>query len=310
MFQFQFTRMSAIAGKGMVGDIRNDVSFEVYVLDDGSTFVGMTADGNGFKVGTFNSNWYVNSMGALEIKDKNGDSFLISKSKKVVNVSVEGSISMYSQPSSPSAFNTDYDNLYNYLSSIGRIDRVSASTSSRGRSAAKTAPGASITLPTSGELTPATFIRHPFGFMPKETLTQTEVSSLLSAAGWPSKPYDNTLIIIVSSSQFKIPFTMYGKPVTVMSMFWDKGQAFNHDMAVSDFKKDWSEAQATQYAARITNDLKKSGYSETEVRFPYSGNFYQHALTDGKVYIQVSARSASKWAPHDAYNVTIDVHPK
>lgn len=237
--------------------------------------------------------------------------FNISKQKKAINTSYGDIVGIYSVPVSAAEFNTAYDNLYRHLSSIGKINRstssAQSSTQSNGKSTSAERPaGPLIGLPTSGVLSPITFVKHPFGFMPQELLTQSEACSYLSAAGWPAEPYEK-LIYIVSCTAFQIPYTVYGKPVSVMTMYNGGTSYYTYSFKVSDFKSNWSEAHASQFAERIYDELKKAGFRDTKVKYPYSGNFYQKALTDGKFYIRIDALSTSKYEKHDAYGVEFEV---
>lgn len=69
VFHFHMTHMSAIRCKDIVPDTKRDVTFNVYIYDNGSAFVGMKTNGNGFKVGEFSGKWFVNDLGFLEIKE-------------------------------------------------------------------------------------------------------------------------------------------------------------------------------------------------------------------------------------------------
>lgn len=166
---------------------------------------------------------------------------------------------------------------------------------------------ASAALPTSGNLSAAVFARHPFGFMPEGPISQSRACTLLNQAGWPSKPYDNSLIYIISHTAFSIPFKFYGKNVSTMSMSWDKGENTSYDLVVSDYKTNWTESDARQLSQKIYDDLLKNGYRPTEVKFTYSGHFFEKAVTDGSVYIQISAGQSSKLASLDAFSVTTEV---
>lgn len=162
-------------------------------------------------------------------------------------------------------------------------------------------------LPTSGNLTPVTFAAHPFGFMPQGPMPQAEVCGYLRQAGWPSKPYSSSLMCVISCTAFEIPFKMYGKYVTMMSMAWNDGKNTSYDMNISDFKRNWTKEDAVRLAEKIYNELIAAGYRATEVRLSYNKHYVEKAVTDGRVYIQINAAEYSKRESWDAFAVEMEV---
>lgn len=163
-------------------------------------------------------------------------------------------------------------------------------------------------FPSSGNLTAITFANHPFGFMPQGPLPQSEACVYLRRAGWPSDPYDSSLISIISSTQFKIPFKMYGKDVMSMYMSWYNGENKGYDLEVSDYKTRWTKNDAICLAQKMYEELINNEYSDIEVRYTYSGNFYQKAVTNGSVYIQIEAHECSTINSWDSFGVCMNVY--
>lgn len=186
------------------------------------------------------------------------------------------------------------------------MSKLGASPSSSSGSA-KTGAGKKPLLPTSGNLTVTTFAAHPFGFLPQGPMSLTEASGYLRQAGWPSKPYENSLISIVSCTAFKIPFTMYGKEVTTMSMSWYEGKNTSYDLCIADYKKNWTKEDAMALAEKIYNELIANGYQSTEVTLSYKGHYSEKAVTDGRVYVQINSSAHSIRESWDSYGVEIDV---
>lgn len=162
-------------------------------------------------------------------------------------------------------------------------------------------------LPTSGNLTATTFAAHPFGFMPQGPMSLAEASGYLRQAGWPSKPYENSLISIVSCTAFKIPFTMYGKEVTTMSMSWYEGKNTSYDLCIADYTDNWTKEEAMALAEKIYDELIANGYQPTEVMLSYKGHYSEKAVTNGKVYVQINSSAHSIRESWDSYGIEIDV---
>lgn len=186
------------------------------------------------------------------------------------------------------------------------MSKLGAAPSSRPGSA-KAGARKNPLLPTSGNLTATTFAAHPFGFLPQGPMSLTEASGYLRQAGWPSKPYENSLISIVSCTAFKIPFTMYGKEVTTMSMSWYEGKNTSYDLCIADYKKNWTKEDAMALAEKIYNELIANGYQSTEVTLSYKGHYSEKAVTDGRVYVQINSSAHSIRESWDSYGVEIDV---
>lgn len=186
------------------------------------------------------------------------------------------------------------------------MSKLGASPSSSSGSA-KTGARKKPLLPTSGNLTATTFAAHPFGFLPQGPMSLTEASGYLRQAGWPSKPYENSLISIVSCTAFKIPFTMYGKEVTTMSMSWYEGKNTSYDLCIADYTDNWTKEEAMALAEKIYDELIANGYRPAEVRFSYRGHFTEKAVTDGRVYVQINSSAHSIRESWDSYGVEIDV---
>lgn len=186
------------------------------------------------------------------------------------------------------------------------MSKLGASSSSRPGSA-KTGAGKNPLLPTSGSLTATTFAAHPYGFLPQGPMSLAEASGYLRQAGWPSKPYENSLISIVSCTAFKIPFTMYGKDVTTMCMSWSEGKNTSYGVYIADYKKNWTKEEAMALAEKIYDELIANGYRPAEVRFSYRGHFTEKAVTDGRVYVQINSSAHSIRESWDSYGVEIDV---
>lgn len=162
-------------------------------------------------------------------------------------------------------------------------------------------------IPSSGNLTAITFANHPFGFMRPGPLSQSEACAYLRRADWPSGPYSSSLISIISSTPFKIPFKMYGKDVSSMYMSWYNGENKGYDLEVSDYKTIWTKNDAICLAQKMYEELINNEYSDIEVRYTYSGNFYQKAVTNGTVYIQIEAHEGSKIKSWDSFEVCMNV---
>ena len=186
------------------------------------------------------------------------------------------------------------------------MSKLGAAPSSRPGSA-KAGARKNPLLPTSGNLTATTFAAHPFGFLPQGPMSLTEAPGYLRQAGWPSKPYENSLISIVSCTAFKIPFTMYGKEVTTMSMSWYEGKNTSYDLCIADYKKNWTKEDAMVLAEKIYNELIANGYQSTEVTLSYKGHYSEKAVTDGRVYVQINSSAHSIRESWDSYGVEIDV---
>ena len=186
------------------------------------------------------------------------------------------------------------------------MSKLGASSSSRPGSA-KTGAGKNPLLPTSGNLAATTFAAHPFGFLPQGPMSLAEASGYLRQAGWPSKPYENSLISIVSCTAFKIPFTMYGKDVTTMCMSWYEGKNTSYDLCIADYKKNWTKEDAMALAEKIYDELIANGYQPTEVTLSYKGHYSEKAVTNGKVYVQINSSAHSMCESWDSYGVEIDV---
>ena len=186
------------------------------------------------------------------------------------------------------------------------MSKLGASPSSRPGSA-KTGARKNPLLPTSGNLTATTFAAHPYGFLPQGPMSLAEASGYLRQAGWPSKPYENSLISIVSCTAFKIPFTMYGKDVTTMSMSWYEGKNTSYDLCIADYTDNWTKEDAMALAEKIYDELIANGYQPTEVTLSYKGHYSEKAVTNGKVYVQINSSAHSIRESWDSYGVEIDV---
>lgn len=200
---------------------------------------------------------------------------------------------------------SDYQRQFSSL--MSKLGGSPSSGSNSSRSGSSSGSDKSTLLPTSGNLTPVTFASHPFGFMPRGPMSLAKACDYLRQAHWPSDPYDNSLITIISCTAFKIPFKVYGKDVTSMSMYWGEGNYTTYDLEISDLKDNWTKDASIRMAERIYDDLIANGYKTTEVKISYSGHFVEKAVTNGKVYIQISAGENSLFAKLDSFSVEMSV---
>lgn len=185
---------------------------------------------------------------------------------------------------------------------MSKLGATSSSSSTSRPGSAKTPK-----QPTSGTLTATTFAAHPFGFLPQGPMSISEASGYLRQAGWPSDPYSNSLISVVSCTAFRIPFKMYGKDVTTMAMSWYEGKNTSYDLCIADYKENWTREDAIRLADKIYNELLADGYQPTEVNLSYKGHYSEKAVTNGKVYIQINSSAHSLQKSFDSHGVEIDV---
>lgn len=194
-----------------------------------------------------------------------------------------------------------FNGLINYLKT-----RTGSPSSGNSQSSGQSTQG----LPSSGNLSPATFVTHPFGFLPTSTGSLTEALSLLKKAGWKAELNNGTssLISIISSTPFKIPFKMYGKDISVMSA-WGKNptKIKSYDLEVSDFKTNWTQEDATRFAKKAVDELLAKGYEKTDDNTLYGYDFYVCTLKGNGLEIKVKATQSSKYASLDSFGVWINV---
>lgn len=101
---------------------------------------------------------------------------------------------------------------------------------------------------------------------------------------------------------------MYGKDVMSMYMSWYNGENKGYDLEVSDYKTRWTKNDAICLAQKMYEELINNEYSDIEVRYTYSGNFYQKAVTNGSVYIQIEAHECSTINSWDSFGVCMNVY--
>lgn len=100
---------------------------------------------------------------------------------------------------------------------------------------------------------------------------------------------------------------MYGKDVTIMSMYMSNG--FNkYDLEVSDYKSNWTKNDAIAFAERMYNELIENGFRMTDAKFKSSINYYNKAVTNGKLYIEISSSECSLLNTLDAFRVYMTVY--
>lgn len=184
-------------------------------------------------------------------------------------------------------------------------------TSSPNTSTGKTSAGSKSNLPTSGTLNPVNFISHPFGFLDSYLPNIDEAARQLRQKGWKAEVNNSgslPMIMIISSTPFKIPFKLYGKDVSIMTAVSKKGsKVYGWDLEVSDFKSNWNSKDAEDFANKLTQEIKNLGFLETDDKYLYGKQFYRCVLEkDGKT-VTVSATENSKYEPWDAYGVSLEV---
>lgn len=155
-------------------------------------------------------------------------------------------------------------------------------------------------------LTPEAFVNHPFGFLPRIEMTIESAQQKLTEAKWNSSIYEG-LLSVVSYSTFEIPYSLFGKKVSNMSMFWYEGRLTKHDLGITQLKRDWNKEEAIKYAQAIYDNLASRGYYPTEVRTPYSHAFFQKALFAGGYTITITASEGSKYESYDSYYIEFDI---
>ena len=197
---------------------------------------------------------------------------------------------------------SDFDNLYKNLSGLQVAQKPKGKADANSKE-----------LPSRGTLTPTLFSRHPFGFLPSNTRNLNLIEKQLKEAGWKdvkiNEGNSSYLICIISSDLFRIPFKLYGKDVTIMSCWGSEiSKIKTYDLEISDFKTNWSQNDANEFAQRIVNELVDAGYivdhSETTL---YGYDFFTRTLKGDGKEIKVTASPTSKFETLDAFGVRIDV---
>ncbi|MBD5259276.1 MAG: hypothetical protein HDS46_00560 [Bacteroides sp.] len=162
------------------------------------------------------------------------------------------------------------------------------------------------------DLTPVDAVSYPFGFLPSETKRISDALSPLRQAGWKAditKGSDSEMIYIISSNQFKIPYRMFGKAVTAMSVFGltPPGDIMSYDVEINDYKQNWTAEDAETFAWRIVEDLKSAGYTVAGSSHLGRFDFYKYELTGNGLTVTVRASEGSKVESLDAYVVRLSM---
>ena len=153
---------------------------------------------------------------------------------------------------------------------------------------------------------------YPFGFLPSETKRISDALSLLRQAGWKAditRGSDSEMIYIISSNQFKIPYRMFGKAVTAMSVFGltPPGDIMSYDVEINDYKQNWTAQDAETFAKRIVEELKSAGYTVAGSSHLGRFDFYKYELTGNGLTVTVRASEGSKVESLDAYVVRLSM---
>ncbi|MCH5248184.1 MAG: hypothetical protein J1E99_08495 [Muribaculaceae bacterium] len=189
--------------------------------------------------------------------------------------------------------------------------RIGSSSSTGNKTKAPQSRPAS--LPSSGELSPKVFALHPFGFLSSNVTSHQSALQQLRNAGWKADYNDygtSTQIMIISSSQFKIPFTLFGKDLTILSSYGTpQGNMLSYGLEVTDYKTNWTEDETRLFAEKIVEELLSQGYVEdTDDDMLYGYQFYRRKLTgNGVSYITVEATQASRHESFDSFGVRVNV---
>lgn len=142
-FVVQMTKMSVIQNSQYYPTKEKSSFIEIHIADRGALY--LIGEGK-YKLAEFQGGtWVINSMGALEIKDNNDNSFNISKNPELINIIHGKTIMIFKDPKSVAEFNKTYNDLLNYLKQIGKLRGGNGShTASASGASGASAPPASL----------------------------------------------------------------------------------------------------------------------------------------------------------------------
>ena len=197
----------------------------------------------------------------------------------------------------------------------GLVKAIRANSSKNSGKSSSPSPEPSGTALGNYDLTPVDAVSYPFGFLPSKTERISDALSLLRQAGWKAditRSSESEMISIISSNQFKIPYRMFGKAVTTMSVWGvaPPGDIMSYDVEINDYKHNWTAEDAETFAKRIVNELKSAGYIDAEVSQLGGYDFYACDLTGNELAVSVSASEGSKVKMLDAYVVRLKMRRK
>lgn len=156
------------------------------------------------------------------------------------------------------------------------------------------------------------FSEHPFGFMTMDpNMSYIKATANLENAGWPVDGFMRLFLSIKSSSytpdrSFRIPFTLYGKDVSLMGAFWGGDRFASYNLAVCDLKKKWSVKEAVALAQRAIKDLSNAGYKFYECKECQSDYLAMNGVYGNK-RIDISVDSSSFYDDDDSIKVSIRI---
>lgn len=143
VFTFHMTQMGSINAETNTGSPVSEMEnyIEVNLFDNAeNVIVGAKTNGKGYKLGEFGDHWYINKLGALEVKNTEGHIFLVDNRKCVINVSKGNTVIIFTEPGSRSEFTAEYDRLLVFLKKYGKVvDETNTSAQTSQKTNAKAA---------------------------------------------------------------------------------------------------------------------------------------------------------------------------
>lgn len=187
---------------------------------------------------------------------------------------------------------------------LTEFNRLKTAASSHSDNVAKPNSGA---VATSGELDPAVFVAHPFGFMPSDCKTQAEVDRELTKAGWDFRSlYQFTCAN--STDKFKIPYTFLGREISSMAFSWKDNRVFYYNFCITD--PSWTKAQAKEFAWKVVEQFKKAGFITCAAAVKIDTNIFEQGMTNGNGIVDITVYDSSLEPNTCLYNVAAVVYPK
>lgn len=196
-------------------------------------------------------------------------------------------------------YHDDADNKYykvilskpeNYLATFKKLKQAVQSgaagkltpKNSAGTTSAVTAssPGR---LPAKGTKTADILASHPFGFLPPNCLSESEIKKAIKEEGWPEAKWYR------ADLNFKVPYTIYGTKVWSVDWSFINGQLSWYEFDTYEMTGNVTDKRILDYVGLFLADLKKIGYEIKSYKPDKTeyGTYHEWSLSNGKDVVEI-----------------------
>lgn len=128
-------------------------------------------------------------------------------------------------------------------------------------------------LPAKGDLTADVFATHPGGFMPEDCMDKDDVIKAIKDEGWPLHQNSFGDVGYRADLNFKVPFTLYGKPIWDYSISFNKGKISLYSIDTYGSSRTVPLATTKAFVDRMIKDLEKVGFTVVYKKVDEAGTY-------------------------------------